>query len=590
MEIKVTRLFDVLTRMEERFSFKEVMLGGKENGEWKTYSAAQYKEIVDNISYGFIKLGVKPGDKIATILNNRPEWNFLDMAIQRVGAIHVPIYPTISQEDYKYILNHAEVTYVFLFGKELYYKIEGVEDQIPGLKDIYTIKKIEEFSHLGELIEDGKNNPDPEELKSRMDAIKTDDLATLIYTSGTTGKPKGVMLSHANIISNMIGVSHIPPCREEGVALSYLPLCHIYERMLNYLFQYIGITVYYAESVATIADNMKDIKPNIMSTVPRLLEKIYDKIMSRGRALKGIKRLFFAWAIKIGLKYELHGQNSIFFKIQHKIVDKLVFSKWREATGGNIQVMVSGGAALQPRLGRSFNAAGIPVIEGYGLTETSPVIAANYLQDKGNMIGTVGPVLRGVEVKIAEDHEVLCKGPNVMMGYYKDPEMTKEVIDEEGWFHTGDMGKIVEGRFLKLTGRKKELFKTSFGKYIAPGVIEDKLKESSFIDNCMVVGESQKFAGALIVPEFSHLRSWCKIKEIKYTNDAEMVKDPVIKKRIMREVNKMNESLGATEQVKKIEIMDHEWSLKDGELTPKMNIKRAVLCDKYKDLIEQMFN
>jgi long-chain acyl-CoA synthetase len=589
MEHTVTRLFDIVERSKALYGFKDDTLAGKEEGQWKRYTSAEYYEIVENISNGLIHLGVKPGDKIATILNNRPEWNFLDMAIMKAGAIHVPIYPTISQDDYKYILNHAEVIYVFLAGKELYHKIEGIEGEIPSLREIFTIKDWKEFRHLGEVIALGRQNPAHEELQKRMDAVQAGDLATLIYTSGTTGTPKGVMLSHSNIISNFMGCEHIPPIREHGVAVSYLPLCHIYERMLNYLYQYVGISVYYAESNATIADNIKDVQPHLLSTVPRLLEKVYDKIIAKGRTLKGIKKQIFFWSVNIGLRYELNGKNSLFYTIQHKIADKLVFSKWRAALGGRMMVLISGGAALQPRLARTFWAAGMPVLEGYGLTESSPVIAVNTFEPDGCMIGTVGHTLKDVEVKIAGDHEILCKGPNIMMGYYKEPELTKEVIDEEGWLHTGDNGAFIDGKFLKITGRKKELFKTSFGKYIAPGIIEDKLKESPFIDNAVVVGENQKFAAALIVPDFAHLKSWCQVKEIPFSTNKEMVNIPEIRQRIMKEVNLTNKRLGNTEQIKKIELIGEEWSQPTGELTPKMSIKRDVINSKYKELILSMF-
>lgn len=589
MEQPVTRLFDIVERSKALFGSKAEILAGKDDEVWKKYSSNEYYEIVQNISYGLINLGVMPGDKIATILNNRPEWNFLDMAIMQAGAIHVPIYPTISQEDYRYILNHAEVIYVFLAGKELYHKIEGIEQDIPTLKEIFTIKDWKEFRHLGEVIELGKATPQQEELKRRGAEIKSEDLATLIYTSGTTGKPKGVMLTHQNIISNFLACEHIPPIREEGIALSYLPLCHVYERMINYLFQYIGVTIYYAESNATIADNIKEIQPHLLSTVPRLLEKVYDKIIAKGRTLKGIKKMLFFWSAKLALRYELYGMNTFSYRLQLRIADRLIFSKWRAALGGRMMVLISGGAALQPRLARTFWAAGIPVLEGYGLTESSPVIAVNTFEPNGCMIGTVGPPLANVTVKIAEDNEILCKGPSVMTGYYKEPEMTRETIDEEGYLHTGDMGEFIEGRFLRITGRKKELFKTSFGKYIAPGLIEDKLKESPFIDNAVVVGENQKFAAALIIPDFAYLKSWCGVKGISYPNDHEIITLPEIKQRIMREVNTANKSLGSTERVKKIELIADEWSQQSGELTPKLSIKREVINKKYESIIKSVF-
>lgn len=588
-ELRVTRLFDIVDRSKALFSFKNDVLAGKEDGQWKRYSSEAYFDTVEQISYGLIELGVKPGDRIATILNSRPEWNFLDMAIMRVGAIHIPVYPTISQDDYRYILNHAEVVYVFLAGKELYHKIEGIIGDIPSLKEIFTIKDWKEFRHLGEVMELGRQNPAPEELGNRMMKVMPDDLATIIYTSGTTGQPKGVMLSHRNIITNFLDCEDIPPIKEQGCAVSYLPLCHIYERMINYLFQYVGLSIYYAESIATIADNIKEIRPHIFTTVPRLIEKVYDKIIAKGRDLKGIKKQLFFWAVKLALKYEPGIRGSFFFRIQLKLARKLIFSKWQAALGGRIMVIISGGAALQPRLARTFWAAGMPILEGYGLTESSPVIAVNLLEPGACRVGTVGPPLKHVEVKIAEDQEILARGPSIMQGYYKEPQLTAATINEEGWLHTGDMGKIADGRFLQITGRKKELFKTSFGKYIAPGLIEDKLKESPFIDNAIVVGENQKFAAALLVPDFPHLKSWCHVKEIAYSNPSEMVQNPSVRQRFKSEIDRINQSLGSTEQIKRFEIIADEWSQPTGELTPKMSVKRDVIHQRYQALIGGMF-
>ena len=526
----VSRIFDLLPRYKKKFKPKNDVVAGKENGEWVRYSIDQYIEIVNNISYGLLKLGIKKGDNIATISNNRPEWNFIDMGILQTGAIHVPIYPTISESDYQYILDHAEVKYVFVAGKELLRKIEHILPNIPTLKGLYTFKKHEGFKHLSELIELGNQNPEPKKLESIKASIKSNEIATLIYTSGTTGNPKGVMLSHNNIVSNFKAVSKIPPIGEEGKSISYLPLCHVYERMLNYLFQYLGISIYYAENLGTIVDNIKEIKPEIMSTVPRLLEKVYDKIIMKGRKLTGIKKMIFFWSVNLGLRYELDGANGWWYEYKLKIAKKLVFKKWQEGLGGRLEIMVSGGAAIQPRLVRIFTAAGIPVLEGYGLTETSPVIAVSNFWKNGIKFGTVGPILKDVKVKIAEDGEILCKGPNLMLGYYKAPKLTEEVIDKDGWFHTGDIGKIEDTGQLRITGRKKEIFKTSLGKYISPQLIENKFKESPFIDVIFVLGENQKYAAALVVPDFEHLRSWCRVKEIKYTTNKEMLADPVIKK------------------------------------------------------------
>ncbi len=588
--MKIERLFDILPNYKNSYKPKDDVLAGKENGEWVKYNIDQYIEAANNISYGFIKLGVKNGDKIATISNNRPEWNFLDMGISQIGAVHVPIYPTISESDYKFILNHAEVQYVFVSGKDLLRKIEHILPEVPSLKGLYTFKDIDKVKHLNELIELGAQHPDPEKLEQMKSVIKTDDIATLIYTSGTTGDPKGVMLSHANIISNFMDVKHIPPVGEEGIALSYLPLCHVYERMLIYLFQYLGISIYYAENMGTIADNIKEVKPDIMTTVPRLLEKVYDKIIAKGRKLKGVKKALFFWAVNLGLRYEVEGRNGWFYHFKLGIARKLIFSKWQEALGGNFKVMVSGGAALQERLGRVYNAAGIPVIEGYGLTETSPVIAVNNFEPGNIKFGTVGPLLKSVEVKIAKDGEILCKGPNVMLGYYKQPELTKEVISEDGWFHTGDIGIMDEGKYLKITGRKKEIFKTSLGKYISPQLMENRFKESPFIETIVVLGENQKYAAALVVPEFDHLRSWCKVKNIEYTTNEEMIALPRIKKRFQKEIDTYNTYFGKTEMVMRFELMDSPWTVETGELTANLKLKRGFIVEKYKDLLNKLFS
>jgi long-chain acyl-CoA synthetase len=587
--MEVSRIFDLLKRYKKKFKPKDDVVAGKENSEWVRYNIDQYIEIVNDISYGLLKLGVKKGDNIATISNNRPEWNFIDMGILQTGAIHVPIYPTISESDYQYILNHAEVKYVFVSGKELLRKIEYILPNITTLKGLYTFTEHEGVKHLSELIELGKQNPKPKNLESIKASIKPNDMATLIYTSGTTGDPKGVMLSHNNIISNFKAVSKIPPLGEEGKSISYLPLCHVYERMLNYLFQYLGISIYYAENLGTIVDNIKEVKPEIMSTVPRLLEKVYDKIIMKGRKLKGIKKMIFFWSVNLGLRYELDGANGWWYEYRLKIAKKLVFKKWQEGLGGNFKVMVSGGAAIQPRLARIFTAAGIPVLEGYGLTETSPVIAVSNFWKNGLKFGTVGPILKDVKVKIAKDGEILCKGPNIMLGYYKAPKLTEEVIDKDGWFHTGDIGKIEDTGQLKITGRKKEIFKTSLGKYISPQLIENKFKESPFIDVIFVLGENQKYAAALVVPDFEHLRSWCRVKEIKYTTNKEMLTNQVIKNRIKREIDICNSTFGKTEQIMSFELLDTPWTIETGELTASLKLRRQFIYKKYEVEIDRLF-
>lgn len=588
--MEVTRIFDLLPHAEWKYKPKDDVLASKENGQWVKYSIRQYREIVDNISYGFLALGVHPGDKIAQISSNRAEWNFLDMAILQVGAIHVPIYPTISESDYTYILNHAEVKYVFVSGMDLLRKIQHILPEIPSIEGVYTYQDLNEMKHLSELIELGRQNADPDKLETIKKAIQPDDMATLIYTSGTTGNPKGVMLSHSNIVSNFKAVKDIPPFGEEAKTLSYLPLCHVYERMLNYLYQYLGFSIYYAENLGTITDNMKEVKPEILSTVPRLLEKIYDKLFATGHKLTGVKRWLFFWALHLALRYELNGANGWFYEVKRKLYDKLVYTKWRDALGGKHLLIVSGGAALQPRLARMFTCAGFNVLEGYGLTETSPVIAVNNLEKNGLKFGTVGPVLKGVQVKIAEDGEICCKGPNVMLGYYKEPLLTAESIDAEGWFHTGDLGQIEPEGHLKITGRKKELFKTSFGKYISPQPIEDTFKESLFIDQIVVVGENQKFAGALIVPDFTFLRSYCTVKEIPYTTNEEMIVLPRIVKRFQVEVSKYNKYFGETEKVKSWTLLPSEWTFDTGEITPTMKLKRSYITKKYEEQISKLFN
>lgn len=585
----ITRIFDLLPNYVASYKPKDDALACKEDGVWKKYSIEQYIRMADDLTYGLLSLGVKKGDTIATITNNRPEWNFLDMAIMQAGAIHVPVYPTISPADYQYIFDHASVKFVFVSGDELSRKIKEVTVNCPSVEEVFTFKQREGFRNLYDLVGIGQAGPLPEQVQAIKDSIQGNDLATIIYTSGTTGNPKGVMLSHTNIISNFIGVSYIPTFGEEGKALSFLPLCHVYERMLNYLYQYLGISVYYAESLATITDNIKEIHPDMMCCVPRLLEKIYDKIQASGRKLKGVKRMIFFWAVDLALHYDVQGNNNAWYMLRHRIADKLIYSKWREALGGNFKIIVSGGASIQPRLVKTFRAAGLPIYEGYGLTETSPVIAVTSTDSNGIKIGTVGPPLRGVEVMIAEDGEILARGPNIMLGYYKDTELTAQVIDGDGWFHTGDIGQFEPEGQLRITGRKKEIFKTSLGKYIAPELLENKIKESPFIDNIMVVGENQKFAAALVVPDFNHLRSWCRIKEIEYTTDEEMVALPRIKQRLLKVIDKYNTEFGSTEQIKKIEIMNSEWSTASGELTPTLKLKRSFIAKKYQTRIEKLF-
>jgi len=587
--MEVTRIFDLLSRYEHSFKPKDDVLAGKENGEWVKYDMKTYRQMADNISLGLMELGVKKGDKIATISNNRPEWNFIDMGISQTGAIHVPIYPTISEEDYRYILKHAEVKYVFVAGKELLRKIEHILPEIENLDQLFTINKIDNHEHLSSLTEKGGKSKKGKELDKIRDSIDKDDVATLIYTSGTTGYPKGVMLTHHNILSNVTASQWIFPVDETSRALSYLPLCHVYERMVNYVLHYKGVSIYYAENMGTIVDNIEEVKPHLMTTVPRLLEKVYDKILAKGRRLKGLKKQIFFWAVNLGLKYEFDHPNRIIYNAQLKLANKLVFSKWRGAFGGEMRSIVSGGAALQPRLAQIYNAAQIPVVEGYGMTESSPVIAVNTFVPKQRKIGTVGPPLKNVEVKISEKGEILARGPSIMKGYFKDDEMTREAIID-GWLHTGDVGIIDDDGMLKITGRVKEIFKTSMGKYISPVLIENKIKESPFIDQIMVIGENQKFAAAMIVPDFEHLRMWCKIKDVPYSSDKEMINNKEFRNRIKKEIDCFNKQFGNTEKIKKFELIDHEWTIDSGEITANLKLKRATLQKKYAQLIDKIFN
>jgi len=586
--MEITRIFDLLPHYAMHYNNDDALCG-KENGVWVKYSIAQYIEKVNYISYGLMQLGIKKGDRIASISNNRPEWNFLDMAILQLGAIHVSIYPTISESDYKYILNHADVKMVFVSGWELLRKIENVISEIPSLaENVYTFRNLRGYKHLNEIIELGMANPSPQYLSDIKDRISPDDVITLIYTSGTTGNPKGVMLTHRNLLCNAKAVLPIVPVQHNSRALSYLPLCHIYERMMIYTWHYLGVSIYYAESIAKIAENLQEIQPDIFTSVPRLLEKFYDKIIAVGRKQKGIKKKIFFWANEIATQFEFENQKWLYRK-QLKWARKLVLRKWKAALGGNFKVVVSGGAAIQPRISKIFWAMEVPVLEGYGLTETSPVIGVSNFFKNGVKFGTVGPPLPGIEVKIAEDGEILTRGHCVMQGYYKTPELTKEAIDEENWFHTGDIGKFEPEGQLRITGRKKEMFKTAFGKYVVPTIIENKFCEDSMIDTIMVVGENKQFAAALIVPEFGDLRSWCARKGIEYTTNEEMVKNPLVQKKFKKIVDHYNKFFGETEQIKRYILIDYEWSIQTGELTPTLKLRRNFIMEKFHDTIEQLF-
>jgi len=583
----ITRIFDLLPRYEKTFRAKDDALAGKINKEWVKHSIQDFRRNADHISYALMKLGIGKDDKVATISSNRPEWNFVDFGVLQIGAIHVPIYPTISESDYRYILNHSDVKVVFIEGASLYRKIKHILPDLNANIKVYSFEEIDALDSFKGFLKLGEENSKREELDKIMAGIDGEEMATMIYTSGTTGNPKGVMLSHKNIISNVLALYHIFPVDDTSKGLSYLPLCHVYERTNIYIYLYLGVSIYYAESMATIGDNLKEVSPEILTTVPRLLEKVYDKIITKGRKLTGIAKQLFFWAVRLGEKYE-YDDRSLFYNLRLSIADKVIFVKWREALGGNMRAVISGGAAIQPRLARVFNAAGIPLVEGYGMTETSPVIAVNTFDKGQRKVGTVGPPAKCNEVKISERGEILVKGDNVMLGYFKEPEMTKEAVID-GWMHTGDQGIIDEDGMLKITGRVKEIFKTSMGKYISPVLIENKVKESPFVDQVMVVGENQKFAAALIVPSFEHLKSWCKIKEIEYTTNSEMIKEKVVKDRYKKEISCFNKGFGDTERLKKFELIDHEWTIDTGEITPNLKLKRTTIQEKYDSLIKNIF-
>ncbi|PSL03420.1 AMP-dependent synthetase/ligase [Cecembia rubra] len=584
--MQITRLFDLINHQIATYD-KDVSLAQKINGNWKTYSSRELKKIVDNLSLAFLASGIDKDDKVAIISNNRPEWNFIDLALQQIGAISVPMYPTISADDYNYIFRHAEVKKIFVGDKEIFGKaVEGSKDmdvQILSFDKIDGCDYWEDFMAKGE----GANLAD---LDSKKEQVKSDDLFTIIYTSGTTGRPKGVMLTHNNVISNLFAIEdRIIAPKGMGKALSFLPLCHIYERVGSFCFIYMGISIYYAESMETIGDNLKEIQPHVFNTVPRLLEKVYDKIVSKGYELTGVKKSLFFWALNLGLKYEPNKNQGGWYNFQLKMANKIIFSKWREALGGNVMQINSGASALQPRLARVFWAAGIPVCEGYGLTETSPVVSASICNHRDIRMGMVGRIVKDVQVKIAADGEILVKGPNVMKGYYKQPELTAEVIDSEGWFHTGDIGELHEGHYLKITDRKKEMFKTSGGKYIAPQPMENKFKESTIIEQIIVVGENRNFPSALIVPSFQGLKDWCNHKDIPYTTDSDMLKKPEIQEKFQREVDNQNKYFGKWEQIKKFKVLNTTWGVETGELTPTMKLKRKVIHEKYAKEIEEMY-
>ncbi|QNJ98490.1 AMP-dependent synthetase/ligase [Constantimarinum furrinae] len=587
----VKRLFDFPYYQLEKYPQEDALVS-KVNGQWIKTSTQEYIDKANAISRGLIRLGVQPNDKVAIIsMTNRTEWNICDIGILQTGAQDVPIYPTISEDDYEYVLNHSESKYCFVSCDEVFQKISNIKANVPSLIEVYCFEDVANCKNWNEVLDLGKDESNQDEVDKRKEAVDEDDLATLIYTSGTTGKPKGVMLSHKNISSNAIAsAKRLPIEMGKTKSLSFLPVCHIYERMLLYMYQYCGVSIHFAESLETISDNLKEIKPEVMTAVPRLLEKVYDKIYAKGADLTGVKKKLFFWAIELGLDYEPYGQNGWWYETKLKLARKLIFSKWQEALGGNLQAIASGSAALQPRLARVFNAADIPVMEGYGLTETSPVVSVNDMRNRGFKIGTVGKPIENTEVKIAEDGEILVKGPQVMQGYYKEPEKTAEVL-KNGYFHTGDIGEIDSEGFLKITDRKKEMFKTSGGKYIAPQLLENSMKQSRFIEQIMVVGEGEKMPAALIQPAWEFISDWNKKKNKGLSNDPkELVNNDILRARIQKEIDTYNERFGKWEKIKKFELTPDVWSIDAGHLTPTMKMKRKVIKEKYMDLYNKIYD
>jgi len=584
----VRRSFDILASQLEKFPQADA-LAAKIDGRYVPLSSQQVQEQTNLVSLGLLKLGLKKDDKVAIISMNRPEWLLADFGIAQIGATSVPMYPSITVEDYQYIFTDAGVKAIFVADKNLFDKVKEATAGLPiPPANVFTFEKVDGARHFDELLALGRQG-DPADLEPLKAAVRPNDLLTLIYTSGTTGKPKGVMLSHDNLLSNCRNSSSAVPVGKDDKALSFLPLCHIFERMVTYLYMIHGVSIYYAESMETIADNLREVHPSIFTTVPRLLEKVYDRIVAKGHEQTGIKHKLFFWALDLGLKYDTQKDQGFVYNTELALANKLIFNKWREALGGNLRCIVSGGGALQPRLARVFWAAGIRVMEGYGLTETSPVIAVNGYERENNMIGAVGPLIDNMEVKIAADGEILTKSASVMLGYYNKPEQTAETIDADGWFHTGDIGEFVNGRFLKINDRKKEMFKTSGGKYIAPQVIENKMKEDPLIEQMMVVGADQKFPGALIIPAFDELKKWAAKNGVAANSNADLVKDEQVVQLYHDLVLKYNQGFAQWEQVKKSVLLPEQWTVESGEMTPTMKVKRKVITENNKEVIEGLY-
>ena len=589
------KLFELAERYHQLFQ-KEDMIATQRDGVMRKYSTTEYIETTNNIGYGLLNIGVKKNDKICIISSNRPEWSLVDMGINKIGAVNVGIYPNITRNEYKYIINDCGAKIVFVGSEDIYNNIKGLEDEIECLEYIFSFDEIDGVQNFLQLIEKGVINPQANEMKKIQNTIDDEDLFTLIYTSGTTGNPKGVMLNHKNVISQITTLKEKLPIGIDDRAISFLPLCHVFERMIEYFYMFKGVSIYYARSLETLGDDLKIIQPTIMPTVPRLLEKVYDKIIAKGSALSGIKKKLFFWAVELGLKHEYNGANGIWYEFQLNIANKIIFNKWREAVGGRIRFIVSGASALQERIARIFTAAKMPILEGYGLSETSPVISVNLAHTNDAHYGTVGTVIPGVEVKLVYEEgmkegegEITVKGPNVMMGYYNKPEETKKVIDENGWFHTGDIGRLIEGKYLKITDRKKEIFKTSGGKYIAPQVMENKFKESRLIEQIIVVGENEKHPAALIMPAEEGLKFWCKKHDILFTNMKEITINKKVLEKYDKEIEHYNSFFNPYEQIKKFELIDQAWSVDGGELTATMKLRRKNILTKYKHLYNKIY-
>ena len=591
-----SRIFDYIDFQLNRFP-KPDMFSGKENGKWRKFSTAEVKETIDKLSAGLMKIGVnghdmtiENQDKIALISKNRPEWLMLDMACQQIGAAICPIYPTTNVHELEFIFNDATIKHVFVSGQDILDKVNIIRDNVPSLMNVYCFDELPDVTYWKTLITD-ITAADLEKMEAIKATIKAEHCATIIYTSGTTGTPKGVMLSHRNIVTNVINSKNSFPFTDDldGRALSFLPLNHIFERMVSLIYISSGASIYYAESLDTIAENLKEVKPTLFSTVPRLLEKTYEKIMAKGAELTGVKKKLFYWAVALANEYDNVKSKGLWYNMQLALANKLIFSKWREALGGNIKLIVTGGAACQIRLIRIFTAAGIPIYEGYGPTENSPVISVNCRKKGGTKFGTVGLVIEGQEVKLEADGEICVKGPSVMLGYYKRPELTAETVID-GWLHTGDIGIFEDGKYLKITDRKKELFKTSGGKYVAPQPIENKMKESPFVEQMMVVGAEQKFVGALIVPSVINLREWMLHKGIPFTTIEDAIHNPKVLDLYRELIDSFNKFFNQVEQIKKFELLPNEWTIDSGELTPTLKLKRKVIMEKYKTAFDRIYS